>query len=124
MKSINKLEVLAPVGDQERLDAALDFGADAVYLGGEQFGMRAGPANFSSEGLISAVKKAHSKNVKVYLTCNTLPSNTEISGFEKFINNATAAEVDAVIVSDIGVLSLVKRFAPEACGSCKRAVFR
>ncbi len=113
MKSINKLEVLAPVGDQERLDAALDFGADAVYLGGEQFGMRAGPANFSSEGLMSAVKKAHSKNVKVYLTCNTLPSNTEISGFEKFINNATAAEVDAVIVSDIGVLSLVKRFAPD-----------
>ena len=113
MNTLNKLEVLAPVGDEERLDAALDFKADAVYLGGEMFGMRAGPANFSEDGLKKAVDRSHSRGVKVYLTCNTLPRNDEISRFEEFIKNAESAKVDAVIVSDLGLLSLVKKYAPD-----------
>lgn len=110
---IQKPELLSPVGDYERLVAALDYGADAVYLGGTSFGMRAAPQNFTFEQLKSGVELAHSKGVRVYLTCNTLPRNNEIIHFEEFIKEATEAKVDAVIASDIGVLSLIKKFAPD-----------
>ncbi len=111
--NLDKLEVLSPAGDFERLCAALDYGADAVYLGGQAFGMRAGPQNFTYESLKSAVELAHSKNVKIYLTCNTLPRNNEIPQFQQFIEEAVYCKVDAVIVADLGLLSLVKKYAPE-----------
>lgn len=110
--AINKPEVLAPAGDIERLLAALDYGADAVYLGGKVFGMRAAPQNFTCEQLADAVSLCHSKNVKVYLTCNTLPRNNEIPLFEEFMREAVECRVDAVIVADLGLLSLVKKYAP------------
>jgi len=110
---IGRLEVLAPAGDEERLGAALNFGADAVYLGGKQFGMRSSPMNFDSDQLVKAVSEAHAKGVKVYLTCNTLPRNNEIPFFEGFVNNAVEAGVDAMIVADIGLLSLIKKYAPD-----------
>lgn len=110
---LNKLEVLAPAGDYERLCAALDYGADAVYLGGKSFGMRAGPENFTYDSLKSAAELAHSKGVKVYLTCNTLPRNDEIPFFEQFMKEAVDCKVDAAIVADLGLLSLVKKFAPD-----------
>lgn len=113
MTDLDKLEVLAPVGDMERLHAALDFGADAVYLGGQLFGMRASPANFTADSLKTAVSLSHNRGVKVYLTCNTLPRNNEIIHFEQFIEEAKDANVDALIVNDIGVLSLVKKYAPD-----------
>lgn len=112
MIDYNRLEVLAPAGDLERFDAALDFGADAIYLGGHAFGMRAGPQNFTFDNLKLAVEKAHSKNVKVYLTCNTLPRNNEIAGFQEFIEQAVECNIDAVIATDIGILSLIKKYAP------------
>ena len=111
--NLDNLEVLAPAGDYERLCAALDYGADAVYLGGQNFGMRAGPANFTYDTLKSAVELAHSKGVKIYLTCNTLPRNNEIPQFQQFIEEAVDCKVDAVIVADLGLLSLVKKYAPE-----------
>jgi len=111
--AINKPEVLAPAGDMERLLAALDYGADAVYLGGKGFGMRAAPQNFTCEQLADAVSLCHSKNVKVYLTCNTLPRNNEIPLFEQFMSEAVECKVDAVIVADLGLLSLVKKYAPD-----------
>ncbi len=110
--NLDNLEVLAPAGDFERLCAALDYGADAVYLGGQSFGMRAGPANFTYDTLKSAVELAHSKGVKIYLTCNTLPRNNEIPHFQQFIEEAVDCKVDAVIVADLGLLSLVKKYAP------------
>ncbi|MDE5763920.1 MAG: U32 family peptidase [Ruminococcus sp.] len=110
---MDRLEVLAPAGDEERLTAALNYGADAVYLGRKQFGMRASPINFDFDQLVKAVKSAHSKGVKVYLTCNTLPRNNEIPLFEKFVKEAVDAKVDALIVADIGLLMLVKRYAPD-----------
>lgn len=109
----NKLEVLAPAGDEERLTAALNYGADAVYLGRQQFGMRSSPMNFDFEQLVNAVKSAHAKGVKVYLTCNTLPRNNEIPFFEKFVKEAVDAQVDALIVADIGLLMMIKRYAPD-----------
>ncbi|MCD7810485.1 MAG: U32 family peptidase [Ruminococcus sp.] len=110
---MSQLEVLSPAGDAERFKAAIDYGADAVYLGRKQFGMRSSPMNFDFQELIQAVKAAHSRGVKVYLTCNTLPRNNEIPAFEQFVKEAVDAEVDALIVADIGLLSLIKKFAPD-----------
>lgn len=110
---MNKLEVLAPAGDEERFAAAVNYGADAVYLGRQQFGMRASPMNFDFEQLCRAVQTAHSKGIKVYLTCNTLPRNNEIPFFERFVREAVEAQVDALIVADIGLLMLIKKYAPD-----------
>lgn len=110
---LSDLEVLAPAGDEERFNAAINYGADAVYLGRKQFGMRASPLNFDFEQLCNAVQKAHEKGVKVYLTCNTLPRNNEIPFFEQFVREAVEAKVDAMIVADIGLLMLIKRYAPD-----------
>lgn len=113
MINYDELEVLAPAGDFERFQAALDYGADAIYLGGKTFGMRASPANFDFEQLNEAVKLAHSKNKKVYLTCNTLPRNNEVPQFEEFIKRVAACNIDAVIVADLGLMSLIKKYTPD-----------
>lgn len=105
-------ELLSPAGDYECLEAAVDYGCDAVYLGGTSFGMRAGPKNFDIEALASAVKYAHDRNVKVYLTCNTVPTNDEAEAFPGFIAKAQETGIDAVIVADIGVMAMVKKYAP------------
>lgn len=113
MIDLNRLEVLAPAGDMERFDSALLFGADAIYLGAKSFGMRASPSNFTFDELKIACDKAHVKGKKVYLTCNTLPRNDEISQFEGFIKAVQASGVDAVIANDIGVFSLIKKYTPD-----------
>ena len=105
-------ELLAPAGDRERLEAALMFGADAVYLGGDAFGMRAAPQNFNFEQLKEAVNLCHAKGVKVYLTCNTLARNDEILKLPEYLEKWADIGVDAFIVADIGVLSLCKKYAP------------
>ena len=105
-------ELLAPAGDRERLEAALMYGADAVYLGGDAFGMRAAPQNFNFEQLEEAVKLCHAKGVKVYLTCNTLARNNEILVLPSYLERWANIGVDAFIVADIGVLSLCKKYAP------------
>lgn len=108
-----KPEILSPAGDIEKFYAAVNFGADAVYLGGTGFGMRASAAKFDENTMRSAIEYAHSKGVKVYVTCNTLPRNDEIPAFPEYIKTLAALHADAVIVSDIGLLSLVKKHAPE-----------
>lgn len=108
-----KTELLAPAGDEECLVSALDFGCDAVYLAGKSYGMRAGAKNFDSDGLAAAVKLAHSRGVKVYLTCNTIPLNSELDSFPQFIAQAQEAGVDAVIACDLGVIAMVKEHAPK-----------
>lgn len=108
-----KPEVLAPVGDMERLKAAIRFGADAVYLGSTEYGMRAASANFDMDTLKQATSYAHEYGVRVYLTCNTLPNNEEMERLGKFLQNAAACGVDAFIVSDIGVLATAKQAAPQ-----------
>lgn len=113
INNLKKPELLAPAGDMERLIAACKYGADAVYIGGKTFGMRAGPANFSDEELHEAVKYAHDRGVKVYLTCNVLPRNDELDELPEFLINAKNAGVDAFIISDLGVLDYAKKYAPE-----------
>ena len=107
-----KLELLSPAGDRERLEAAVRFGADAVYLGAKQLGMRAAPANFSWDQLRASVDYCHQRGVSVYLTCNVLPTNAEADTMPEFIRNALQTGIDALIVADIGVLMLAKRVAP------------
>lgn len=110
----NKPEILSPVGDMERLYAALNFGADAVYIGGNEFGMRAAAANFSFELMKKAVEITHKMGKKIYLTCNTLPTNDEIDRMPEYVKNSELCGVDAFIVSDIGVLTLIKKEIPNA----------
>ena len=109
---IRKPELLAPAGDEESLLCALDYGADAVYLAGKTFGMRAAAKNFDEEGLVWAVQTAHEKGAKVYITCNIVPNNDETDAFPEFIKLAEKAGVDAVIAADIGVISMIKEYTP------------
>ncbi|MCM1164876.1 MAG: U32 family peptidase [Lachnospiraceae bacterium] len=107
-----KAELLAPAGDGECLLSALDYGADAVYLAGKEFGMRAGAKNFGTEELFKAVQTAHERGVKVYIACNTVPANDEVERFPEFIRAADESGVDAAIAADIGVISMIKEHAP------------
>lgn len=109
---MKKPELLAPVGDMERLVAAVEFGADAVYLAGKVFGMRAAPSNFTDEELEEAVAYCHENGVRVYVTCNTLPRNDELAELPDFLKHCEKAGVDAFIISDLGVLALAKKYAP------------
>lgn len=109
---MHNIELLSPAGDMERLVLAVKFGADAVYLGGEQFGMRTNPSNFNDKQLKEAVEFVHSSNKKVYLTCNTLPRNNEIGAMPDYLKYAADIGVDALIIADMGVLSLAKKYAP------------
>lgn len=113
MPSWQKPELLAPAGDIERLIAAVNFGADAVYLAGKEFGMRASQTNFDNETLKKGVDYAHAHNARVYLTVNTLPRNDEIDKLPDYLRQASEIGVDAIIASDIGVLALVKEVIPD-----------
>jgi len=111
--TIQRAELLSPVGDMERLGAAISFGADAVYLAGQEFGMRTAPSNFTNEELVKAVQYAHSRNVRVHLTCNTVPHNDELARLPEFLQFAQDAGVDALIIADFGVMAMAKKYAPK-----------
>lgn len=110
--AIRKPELLSPAGDFEKFKSAVRYGADAVYLAGESFGMRAASANFSNEELTSAVKYAHERGVKVYVTVNVMPRDHEYAELEKFLSFLDSIGTDALIVSDLGVFNLAKEAAP------------
>ncbi len=107
----NDLELLSPAGDMERLEMALCYGADAVYLAGKEFGMRASAGNFDDEDMRRAVALAHSMGKRVYVTCNTLPREDELSRLPAYLEFLQDAGVDAVIAADLGVMALVRRHA-------------
>jgi len=106
-------ELLAPAGDMERLRFALHYGADAVYLAGQRFGMRAAVENFDEAELRLAVELAHSRGTKVYLTCNAIPHDADLVDLPDFMALAQEIGVDALIVADIGVFSMAGRYAPK-----------
>ncbi len=107
-------ELLLPAGDAERLSTAIQYGADAVYLGREQFSMRAAASYFNTaERLQEAVKTAHAAGKKLYLTCNTLPRQSELENYPHFLEDATEAGVDALIIADLGMLTLTRKYAPD-----------
>lgn len=105
-------ELLAPAGNFEKLKSAVLYGADAVYLAGNAFGMRAAADNFTNEELVEAANYAHAHGVKVYVTVNTMPRTNEYAALEEYLRFLATSGIDAIIVSDLGVLALAKRVAP------------
>jgi len=110
---MKKIELLSPAGGLEKLKMALIYGADAVYLASKDFGLRAFADNFTNDEIIEGVSFAHSLGKKVYLAMNILAHNTDLEGMPELIKFASKVGIDAIIVSDPGVMNLVKEFAPE-----------
>ncbi len=109
---MRKLELLSPAGDMERLKMAVLYGADAVYLAGTDFGMRAFAGNFTPEELPRAVKFAHDHGVKAHVTVNIMPRNDEVIALPTYLEQLDDAGVDALIVADLGAFTLAKKYAP------------
>ena len=109
---MKNIELLSPAGDMERLTMSLAYGADAVYLAGNAFGMRAFAGNFDRDEMTQAVQLAHDKGVRVHVTCNTLARNDEIARLPEYLEFLESIGVDAVISAGVDVLSLAHRYAP------------
>ena len=110
---MKKIELLSPAGDMERLKMAIAYGADAVYLAGTAFGMRAFAGNFSPEELPKAVEYAHSRGVQVHVTVNTMPRNDEAAALPAYLEQLQDAGVDALILADLGAFTLAGKYAPK-----------
>ena len=113
-----KLELLSPAGDMERLEMAVLYGADAVYLAGTSFGMRSFAGNFDDQELPKAVKFAHDHGVKVHATVNTMPRNNEVVNLPAHLEKLQAAGVDALILADLGAFTMAGKYAPK----CERHI--
>ena len=115
---VNRLELLSPAGDMERLKMSVLYGADAVYLAGTDFGMRSFAGNFTPEEMPKAVEFAHSHGVKVHVTVNTMPRNEEVVQLPAYLEQLQDAGVDALIVADMGAFMLAGKYAPK----CERHI--
>ncbi len=110
---MKKIELLAPAGDLERLKIAILYGADAVYIGGQDYSLRANANNFSIEEMRDACTFAHSYHKKVYLTLNIVFHNEDLDGVRDYIDKAVGAGIDAFIVSDPSIISIIKEKYPQ-----------
>ncbi len=110
---MKKVELLAPAGDLEKLKFAIEYGADAVYLGGEHFGLRTASKNFTIENIEKAVEYAHERGKKIHVTMNIVPHNEDLEGLEDYVRDLYRVGVDAVIVSDPGIFSVIRKTVPE-----------
>lgn len=106
------IELLSPAGNMEKLKTAVYFGANAVYLSGKNFGMRAFADNFTKDEMIEAINFCHNKNVKVYVTVNIVAHNKDFENLPDYLTFLNEIKVDAVIVSDLGIIEFVKKYAP------------
>ena len=109
---MNKIELLAPAGNLEKLKTAIIYGADAVYVGGEAFSLRAKADNFTYEDMKEAVEFVHSRGKKIYVTVNIFAHNEDIERMPEYIKTLDELGIDAVIVSDMGIFSIVREVAP------------
>lgn len=110
---MNRVELLAPAGNFSKLKTAIYFGADAVYIGGKDFSLRALSDNFTDDEILSAVEYAHARNVKIYVTVNIFAKNSDFEKAEKYFRFLSRAKVDAVLITDIGLIDLCKEVAPD-----------
>ena len=108
-----KPELLAPAGNLEKLKTAIDFGADAVYLGGNRLNLRAFSDNFTYEEMMEGIRYAHDRNRKVYVTLNVFPHNSDMKGLEDYLRELYETGVDAAIVSDPGIIMTAREVVPE-----------
>lgn len=109
---MKKIELLAPAGDMNKLKTAVEYGADAVYLGGESFGLRKASKNFSVEDIKWATNYLHERGKKIHVTLNIIPHDKDIVGVEEYIEKLNDIGVDALIVADPGMFMKVKKVAP------------
>ncbi len=112
MNLLKKPEILAPAGNFDKMKAAILYGADAVYLAGDDFGMRAAADNFTLPELFEAVEYAHQRGVRVNLTLNTMPHTDEYPKLTEFVKNLRSSGIDAIIAADLGVMALVREYLP------------
>ena len=110
---MRKTELLIPAGSLDVLKTAVIYGADAVYLGGEAFGLRAKAKNFTNEEIMEGIKFAHDHGVKVYITANILAHNDDLAGVEEYFEELKTIRPDALIISDPGVFTIAKRVLPD-----------
>lgn len=110
---MNKPELLAPAGNFSKLKTAVYYGADAVYIGGKSFSLRALSDNFTDEEIVRAVEYAHGKNVKVYVTVNIFAKNSDFDKAKEYFKFLYSVGVDAVLITDIGLIDLCKEVAPD-----------
>lgn len=110
---MRKIELLIPAGSLEVLKVAVDYGADAVYIGGEAFGLRAKAHNFTIEDMKEGVKYCHSKGVKLYVTANIFAHNDDLEGIRSYFESLKPVGIDALIISDPAVFMLAKEILPE-----------
>lgn len=108
-----QLEVLSPAGNMEKLKTAVYFGANAVYFSGKNFGLRAFAGNFTNEEMIEAVDFCHKHNVKAYVTVNIVAHNKDFENLPEYLQFLNSIKVDGAIVSDIGVITYLKKYAPD-----------
>ena len=108
----HKVELLAPAGSLEKLKMAIMYGADAIYMGGEEFGLRAYAENFTAEEMRQGIDFAHSRGKKAYITMNIIPHNEDLQGMTEYVKLIEGMGADAVILSDPGVFSIVREAAP------------
>jgi len=111
---MNKIELLAPAGDLEKLKIAIIYGADAVYFGGEMFSLRAGAGNLTIEEMKEGVAFAHDRNKRCYLTINIFAHNEDVEPLKEYLNKIKDIGIDAFLISDPGVLDMVKEIIPDA----------
>ena len=116
-KRQGKPELLVPASSLEVLKTAVVFGADAVYIGGEAFGLRAKAKNFSMEDMAEGIAFAHAQNVKVYVTANILAHNGDLEGARKYFEELKALKPDALIISDPGLFSIAREVCPDCVGA-------
>ncbi len=109
---MNKIELLAPAGNLEKLKMAIIYGADAVYLAGQQYGLRASADNFTLEEMKEGIEFAHERGKKVYVTMNIIPHNKDLDQIPKYVEEISKMDIDAIIVADPGILSIVKEVNP------------
>lgn len=109
---MKKIELLAPAGSLEKLKMAVVYGADAVYIGGEEFGLRANAENFSNAEMLEGIEFAHARGKRVYLTMNIIPHNDDLERMPQYIESISGIGIDAIILSDPGVFSIVKERLP------------
>ena len=109
---MKKPELLAPAGNLEKLKTAIDYGADAVYLGGSKLNLRAFADNFTNEQIAEGVKYAHDRGRKVYVTMNVFPHNENLNGLEEYIETLASLNIDAILASDPSIIMTIKEVAP------------
>lgn len=110
---MKKIELLAPAGDLEKLKTAIIYGADAVYIGGEKFGLRTASKNFSEDEMKEGIQFAHDRGKKVYVTCNIIPHNEDLDGVSEYFKYLSDVGIDAIIVSDPAFIQIAKQVAPD-----------